>query len=58
MNMWEAIMRVNRRYDDWSKKEIERLITNVDHPDRRHAMQHLNIRDLLAKGLNAGKKSE
>jgi hypothetical protein len=58
MNMWEAIKRVNRRYDDWSKRAIERMITSVDHPDRRHAMQHLNIRDLLAKSLNAGKKPE
>ena len=53
MNMWEAIKRVNRRYDHWSKQAIEKMITSVDHPDRRPAVQHLSIRDLLAKGLNS-----
>ena len=58
MNMWEAIKRANRGYDDCLKRAIERMITSVDHPDRRHAVQHLSIRNLLAKGLNAGKKPE
>ena len=58
MNPWEAIKRVNRRYDDWSRRALERMIASVDHPERRDAMQHLGIRDLLAKGLNAGKKAD
>jgi hypothetical protein len=57
MTMWEAIKRANQRYDDWSKRATE-MITSVDHPDRRHAVQHLDMRDLLARGLNAGKKPE
>ncbi len=56
MNMWQAIKRVNRRSDDWSKRAIEKMITSVDHPDRWHAIPHLNIGDLLAKRLSAGKK--
>lgn len=58
MNMWSAIKRMNRRYDDWSRRALERMITTVDHPEQRQAMRHLSIRDLLAKGLNAGKKAE
>ena len=58
MSMWVAIKRMNRRYDDWSRRALERMITSVEHPERRVAMQHLSIRDLLAKGLSAGKKTE
>jgi len=58
MNLWGAIKGVNQRYDDWSKRALERMITSVDHPERRNAMQHLSIRDLLAKGLNARRKAD
>ena len=58
MNMWSAIKRINRRYDDWSRRALERMITSVDHPEQRQAMRHLGVRDLLVKGLNAGKKAE
>ena len=58
MNLWQTIKRVNQRYDACSRRTLERMIASVDHPERRHAMRHLNIRDLLAKGLNAGKKAE
>jgi len=56
MNMWTAIKRMNQRYDDWSKRAVERMITSIDHPDRRNGMRHLNLRDLLRNGLNAEKR--
>ena len=58
MSLWLAIKRVNQRYEDWSRRALEKMITSVDHPERREAMRHLSIRDLLAKGLNAGKKAD
>jgi hypothetical protein len=56
MSIWMAIKRVNRRYDEWSQRTVDRLITSVDHPDKPSAHKHISIRDLLAKGLGAEKR--
>jgi len=56
MNMWTAIKRMNQRYDDLSKRAVERMITSIDHPGRRNGMRHLNLRDLLRNGLDAEKR--
>jgi hypothetical protein len=57
MSIGMAIRRANQRYNEWSKRAIERFITNVDHPDGQAAQKHIGLRDLLAKGLNTPKKS-
>jgi hypothetical protein len=57
MRLWTAIKRINQRSDNWSRQAVERMIANVDRPDRSSIKRHISIRDLFATGLNAIRKS-
>ena len=57
MSIGMAIRRANQRYNEWSKRAVERLIANVDHPDGQASRKHIGLWDLLAKGLNTRKKA-
>lgn len=56
MNLWTAIRRLNNRTDDWSRRALERMITNLDSPNKRPARTHISVRDLVRSGLQVGKK--
>jgi hypothetical protein len=58
MSLGTAIRRANQRYDEWSKRAVERFIANVDHPQEKGATRkHISLWDLVANGLDTRKKS-
>ena len=59
MSLGTAIKRANERYNEWSKRAVERFIANIDHrPHEKDATRkHIGLWDLLAKGLDTRKKS-
>jgi hypothetical protein len=56
MNIALAIRRLNRRYDNWSRGFVERMITRVDHSNKTSADRPVGIRDLFTKALKVGQK--
>jgi hypothetical protein len=58
VNAWTVIKRLNSRADDWSRQSLERLITNIDSPNKRPARSHISIRDLVRSGRKSGKNSD
>ena len=56
MNLWTAIKRLNDRTDDWSRRALDRMITNIDSPNKRPARKHISVRDLLSSGLRSRNK--
>ena len=58
MSLGMMIRQTSQRYDEWSKRAIERFIAHVDHPQEKAATRkHIGLRDLLASGLDRRKKS-
>lgn len=58
MNVWTAIKRLNGRTDDWSRRAFDRMVANLDSPNKRRARKHISVRDLLRSGLQSGEKSD
>jgi hypothetical protein len=58
MSLGMVIRQANQRYDEWSRRAIERFIAHVDHPQQKAAIRkHIGLRDLLTKGLDPRNKS-
>jgi len=58
VTVWTAIKRLNSRADDWSRRTLERMITNLDSPSKRSVGKHVSVRDLIRRGLRSGDKSQ
>jgi hypothetical protein len=58
VNVWTMLKRLNSKTDDWSRRTLGRMITNIDSPKKGPVRKHISVRDLVRRGLQSGENSD